>query len=169
MLWLLLRIPRIVQYIKKNTFALPNTTHSNSWYTIYLFPFFVFTRSLYYQQILYYILQLSTTFLDFFACLCQAAQHVFSIKNQEAEAAANVEICTLTAGKKEYQIQKLSISYDICITRLYVRYILCSIYVTPIFKDNHFKKNSRRNSIKFLFGDEKPYWKLFQNAMPRTF
>ena len=143
MLWLLLRIPRIVQYIKKNTFALPNTTHSNSWYTIYLFPFFVFTRSLYYQQILYYILQLSTTtFLDFFACLCQAAQHVFSIKNQEAEAAANVEICTLTAGKKEYQIQKLSISYDICITRLYVRYILRLFYDTPIFKCNKFKKIS---------------------------
>ena len=145
MLWLLLRIPRIVQYIKKNTFALPNTTHSNSWYTIYLFPFFVFTRSLYYQQILYYILQLSTTtFLDFFACLCQAAQHVFSIKNQEAEAAANVEICTLTAGKKEYQIQKLSISYDICITRLYVRYILRLFHDTLIFKCNKFKKISAK-------------------------
>ena len=90
---------------------------------------------------LYYIL--STTFLDFFACLCQAAQHVFSIKNQEA--AANVEICTLTAGKKEYQIQKLSISYDICITRLYVRYILHLSYVTLIFKSNKLKKMSGGN------------------------
>ena len=107
--------------------------------------------SSFFRQRLYYIL--STTFLDFFACLCQAAQHVFSIKNQEAAvaAAANVEICTLTAGKKEYQIQKLSISYDICITRLYVRYILCSIYVTLIFKHNRLKK-IQDNFNKIPFG-----------------
>ena len=43
-------------------------------------------------------------------------------------------------------------------------------YSTPVPKHNWFKKKfSKRNWIKFLFGDKKPYGKSkFQNVLPRA-